>query len=625
MKKLYSENSLYYLVYSVFIIIAFQLHTSFPELNLDPSWIKALSYATKQHLVWGKDIIFTYGPWHMVSTRAYDPQFYCTLLLSQIYVWLAFGWFFFSNYKNILLYFFLITCAFLNLPIDTIFFAIAFVFFLKSLSEDIRNRIILCLFLLLSGFITLSKMSYLPMYLGLMLLADIYQIIKYRKFPLYTICISASFVSFWMLSGHEVSDLPIFLNNIKPIISAYSESMQANKGVAVFYIVSSINFVLILNLLYGAIKKGNFGEYRSSISSKLSFLIILIAVIFYQYLTIKAASMRLDDGHSSIAFASSLFIIVFLLLYPKQPIVSSAKDLSTIQKCIIVTNIILLLFLSQPERLLLTPGNLNKKYNNTQQELAKIAKTKLGDLKLEDIKGSVDSYPWDIAELLALNLNYSPRPILQTYSSFSLELQNKDLAHLQGNNAPQSLFFRIEDIDERFPTTTLGPSLLEILKDYRFKAKTGLGLFLERRKIPLNAKLVSENEVHIKNVFSDHVMLPKADENTIRIISIDMNLTILGHILKILSKTPQIGMDVVTNDSTYSSRLIAPAAKAGFMISPVIKNQDETYTLFENIEDNKPLNTNQVREIKLHIKRFRWAYKKDAVIKWRDFKLENNK
>ena len=62
-------------------------------------------------------------------------------------------------------------------------------------------------------------------------------------------------------------------------------------------------------------------------------------------------------------------------------------------------------------------------------------------------------------ELIALGLDYRPRPVIQSFSSFSPRLQALDRDHFKARTRPKLLSLRIEDIDGRLPTMATGPSL----------------------------------------------------------------------------------------------------------------------------------------------------------------------
>src|SRR5262249_11995037 len=97
------------------------------------------------------------------------------------------------------------------------------------------------------------------------------------------------------------------------------------------------------------------------------------------------------------------------------------------------------------------------------------------------VTGTVDAIPWDAAPLIGSGLKYQPRPVPQSYSSYTPALQSLDLAHFKGPNAPETLFFRLEEIDGRLPTLAAGPSLPVIAERYDAVGVDPLGLILKRR------------------------------------------------------------------------------------------------------------------------------------------------
>src|SRR5262245_31502728 len=65
-----------------------------PDLGLDPSWRFGINQAVAQGLVFGRDIVFTYGPYGSIYTKAYHPatdwmMMSGTLLLGACYAFLV--------------------------------------------------------------------------------------------------------------------------------------------------------------------------------------------------------------------------------------------------------------------------------------------------------------------------------------------------------------------------------------------------------------------------------------------------------------------------------------------------------------------------------------------------------
>jgi hypothetical protein len=96
--------------------------------------------------------------------------------------------------------------------------------------------------------------------------------------------------------------------------------------------------------------------------------------------------------------------------------------------------------------------------------------------------------PWDITNLLANGLTYSPRPIPQSYSAYTQSLQkaNKDLVSLSIRR-PEFLVVDIKDIDGRLPVGLDSPLLLSLAKQYGYSHRGSEGSLIFRRRNELEA------------------------------------------------------------------------------------------------------------------------------------------
>src|SRR6185503_13780385 len=63
-----------------------------PGAGLDPSWQLAGEFAAGRHLVFGRDFVFTYGPYHYLSTRLFDPATFRLVLAYEAFAVTALFW-----------------------------------------------------------------------------------------------------------------------------------------------------------------------------------------------------------------------------------------------------------------------------------------------------------------------------------------------------------------------------------------------------------------------------------------------------------------------------------------------------------------------------------------------------
>jgi len=639
------RNIIFYCLYFISILIVFSLKLENPghQIEFEESWIRSLVYATKQSLQWGEDVLFTYGPWHMVSTRAYDPSFRIILIISQLYVWFVFAWYFLKYYKTASFYILLLLFKMLfsgaNLFSDIVFCYIGLVYFIKGLSSNRTDKIILYILLLSSGFIILSKLSYLIIYILLMIMADIYQFVRHRNYTFFSASLIISLVVFWLLSGHELSGIVGYFKLALIVIGQYSESMQHDSGVFLFF---TLFMFLNLYLLFRLVKEINYPN-SDRLKTYLCNAIIISTILLYNLFSINI-SVRGDSTHVIVS-ACLLMCCAFSIMHClKGALVCNSNDTIESGKPshLLLIVFILTLLSWYKERhnsevhssfdLLFNNSYLTSDYNFQWQKL----KNSYQD-DVYNIAGTIDSYPYNLRGILALQLNYHPRPIIQSYSAYSPKLQEVNLAHIKSSNAPEYLLFQVKSIDGRFPTMAMGLSFLEILKRYKLIENTDLGALLKKRNTPLEFHESYSQEIQVEDIYNDKIKLPDRKKNSIRIISVDLKLTLLGRLKKLFLGAPYTYIHFDTSDGLYNFRFIPPAAKSGFILVPFFDNyqgmnlsineekpdagtEKKLNNLFKSIETNSDIGNVEVH--KLHISsNAEWSYNKKATIKIIDFNV----
>ena len=71
------------------------LKPDMPDRSLDGSWAWSMNQAVAQHLVFGRDIVFTFGPYASIYTRTYHPATDALMLgdgkMSERFTWVGFS------------------------------------------------------------------------------------------------------------------------------------------------------------------------------------------------------------------------------------------------------------------------------------------------------------------------------------------------------------------------------------------------------------------------------------------------------------------------------------------------------------------------------------------------------
>ncbi|BAZ84406.1 hypothetical protein [Dolichospermum compactum] len=175
----------------IYVFIAFLPLPSPIKTGLDPSWAYAISQAAQKQLIFGKDIIFTFGPLgYLISSPTFDENFFQI----TIFRWFVYLFLFIVSILRIVTIENRIQQLFIGLSILLALFIgsstdyqILFIFLIILSFDNFINKYPRLLFLLLgsvSGFCALTKFT-LGIYtfglINLFLLANIYQSFKNKS------------------------------------------------------------------------------------------------------------------------------------------------------------------------------------------------------------------------------------------------------------------------------------------------------------------------------------------------------------------------------------------------------------------------------------------------------------
>jgi hypothetical protein len=189
------------------------------------------------------------------------------------------------------------------------------------------------------------------------------------------------------------------------------------------------------------------------------------------------------------------------------------------------------------------------------------------------------------AVIFAHGLPYRPRPVFQSYSAYTPQLEELNRRHVAGPNNPDYILFDVAHIDNRFPALEDGRSWPELLTRYEpafsaFTSRLSQYLILKKRPAPLEYSLepISEHQVQ----WGRTVTLESLSDEPIWA-EIDVRPNLPGRLMNLLYKPGLIRLVVRTGDGRLCTyRLIPGMARSGFLLSPVIRTRQEFNLLFSD-------------------------------------------
>lgn len=596
--KIFNEFSLMklgqiinYILLLVLLITAICVFVPFspamPAAGLDPSWIFGMNQATAQGLSFGKEMIFTFGPYASIYTKTYHPSTDFMMISGSLYLALSYWACFVLLMKEVQWRWVLIFCAILAglmYSRDALLFSLPLLVGLLTLKILDLEEGRLTKSKLAPFFVALLFASFglLPLIKGSILIlcvavAAFCSILFFanRHRLLAIICLFTPMISmlfFWLASGQSATTLPNYFIGMAPIVSGYTEAMAVDGNIreVILYLVASV-FLLLAICIQTQI-------------TKISKIFLFCTYFVFLFLSLKAGFVR-HDGH---AIMSGTSILIAALLLPFA--FNARLILSVIVFALISWSYI------DSHYIKTSTESIGNNFESTYSSAWYGIKSRIEnrnwpklefDTAVQSLKeqasfpvlqGTTDIYSYNQSYLISSGNSWLPRPILQSYSVYTPELAEINRKHLLGSQAPDNIIFKVEPIDGRIPSIEDGASWPILMLNYRPTRMENDFLFLQKNGNIHNI----ENQLKLKNgihIFGESVNLPHVSQPIF--VQFEIKPTIFGRIASIFFKPSQLQITLELNNGMKKQyRIIAGMAKSGFLISPLIENTSEFGMLY---------------------------------------------
>lgn len=559
-----------------------------PREGLDPSWRYALNMAVENGYVFGRDLIFTFGPLGSVYSTGYSPFSDHTMMLaSALY---AAGFVFAIHLSAprqrqwwaimlpvVVSLFILRDAFFLVLPFFLLLAVLRTTRFARDpyrLNLTPSVLVGLAVATLAMGIGPIIKGSFSAVVLPIGALTFIALATnKVRLAVAFAVVLLAGTAGSWVFSGQALADLPEFFISQGPIVSSYTDAMSREGDPSAI-----VYFLLLVLFVCGAFAfalRRAFGHGA---------LLACLALALTVFISFKAGFVRQDD-HVFIALGVLLLLAYGASLYVKKISVVAglwvAMTLTWFGVGSTVVNLDANFFAVK------VLANWEQTYKGIQIRIFNPEKlTEQYDLAVSKIRaahplpplqGTVDLYPNELSALFANDLIWSGRPIPQSYAAYDPVLDLKNVEHLRSSTAPDSVFFSFAPIDGRFPAQEDSGSVLELLSTYSVSALERPYVLLKKREGPRTAELDVENRIEMRRAFDEWIDLNPRQPVWLQA---EIKPTFLGKIVSMLFRLPPVEIELTLgNGTSLKSRLIPKIAEAGFIVSPYLADPSDFVSL----------------------------------------------
>lgn len=591
LKAVYSLHKINSLWLAIALILAvFMLPRPFliePELTdqgpswlgIDVSWAIAFNYANTKEWTYGKDVVYTYGPFAFLATRIGFGVSKWIFLLFDFFIItnLAIVFYrFITSVVNKYLGFIILLCTiilirvFIGVGISWLLLFLTY-FWLYQLYEQpshlkfICASVIICIAFFLklnSGLI--GVMLYVFVLVGLRLLQRIslQLMLLFTALPILLITVLSL-----ILNVH----LPGYTAGALSLISGYNETMLLDHEPALKNLNTGVHILFYGFSLFYLVFAVSFCKAKQWV--KLAFA---LTPILYLFLLKKQSTIRCDHQHLHEFYA---YVPLILLALP--PTVETRKYQKLYINGAMVLSVLTLLIATEQTPFLTAVRN---RFSGMDEYVLPFRKANTVDYfnqknkrlipqHLLDSVGSktIDVVPWDSEYILQNKLNYAPRPVFQSFSVYTAYLQ-KINADAYTKNPPEYILYDVDAIDNRYPINDEVPLHLYILKNYTlcdtFTSNERLRLLLKKKHTatPVTTKEVGDTTRPVTDT------LPVGENADF--IKIKLTYSVKGKLESIWGRAPKIQLCYETQDGetvcyTTSRSLLEAGIWTGDLIQHV--------------------------------------------------------
>jgi hypothetical protein len=574
----WSKASFWALLF-ITIVCVFVPPPLMPAAGPDASYVLGINQAVAQGLAFGSEIIFTFGPYASILTKAYHPATDYLMLAGAFYLGISYGtavFFLSSNNKWYLIFALSTVLAWQTFIRDPLFLSYPllaglFCFNLMSHSgidcRDKKTLVQTAIIFFPLGLLPLIKGTLLILSASIVVLATALFLSSKRWYLAIIVLVSSmlSALFFWTVVGQSVLHLPNYFISTNEIARGYTEAMAKNGSAWEIFAYLIAAFSLMTAAFF---------EKASNLQTR---LFLLCAIFVFLFASFKAGFVR-NDGHAVIGSGSLLIGALLLSLSLRSMQIWLALCVSAVACIYIDWHYVSFSGESiyQNIRSSYSPvwtgvkdritrsNSLRAAWNNA------IAGLKEG-AKFPVLQGTTDIYSFDQSYLIASGNLWNPRPVLQSYSAYTPKLAEKNRNHLLGGRAPDNVIFKVEPLDGRLPSLEDGASWPVLLTRYQPTALENGFLFLHRLPFTSGQSQLQPLAGDGIHKFGDVVAVPNVASPVFAELAI--RPSILGRLADVFFKSNELQISLNLEDGTTKTyRIIAEMAKSEFMLSPLVQD-----------------------------------------------------
>jgi len=544
------------------------------DASLDGAWQSVMYEAHAHHWQFGKQVIFTFGPWGFLTAHFVPPagmmvravwEIAAKLALALGFVALSAG---LSRLRRAA--FLAALAVFLPLFLDTaslLFIALAV---LEWLFEPEISPALVAAALAALAFLSQVKFTFCLVSAAGVGLAALSLGMRghWRRAAATAGGFAAAFLILWVAAGQNPVKLPSFLRYSWEVAMGYSGAMGLDETMSVFLWGAG---AMLLNLRF-AVQLWRRGNNRALLWP----MAVFLAAAWF--LAWKHGFTRADDH----VLGFFCFSLLMALALPGRPILGARANwlYANVACCCAGMWCADPGLIAQVPRLfgyhlewsaqdLLHPAAFRRDFLRAAGQVRKAAERP--QLRAAVGGATIDLIDYEQGILLLNGLNYDPRPIFQSYSTYTPRLLSKNLGFYQSPNAPDFVLVRLGAIDGRLAAEDDSLVLAEIPRRYDIASVTDDGILFRRKAVPPPSRFFSHDQVLETTVgLGTEIQVPPPD-GCAEWLEADFEMTRLGRLRTLFYKPPQVFLVAIDDrNREHRFRVIPGITAEGFLLQPLL-------------------------------------------------------
>ncbi|MDD3179134.1 MAG: hypothetical protein PHQ04_02155 [Opitutaceae bacterium] len=545
-----------------------------PETWLDPSWQEVLIQAHAQGWQFGREVIFTWGPWGFLCSQFHLGATGATArLLWEVCGHLVLAAAFVALTHRLPVWRQLVFVAALALFnwvfLDTAYLVsltlvvVAALLRRETPSWQLAGWIIAC------AFLAEFKFTYFVLSAAGVFTAAALRIARRELRPAAFLIAgyAAALLGFWLLAGQNPDNLVPYLRRSLEIAAGYANAMGVDETPQVFW--CGVGLLAWCGLFLWQLHRSH--EDRPFAIAATVFLAAAWFVVWKHGFT-------RADGHVHGFFLYTLLLALALppLFFPSKkwhwfelaPVLCllgmGLADSSLLRNCPEIA----WSRLGSNSRSLLRLSRWPAEWEQARQSAR--AAAALPDVQRTVGRSTIDVYNYDQGAALLNGLCYTPRPVFQSYSAYTPRLMAKNLGFYQSEGAPDYLLCNFQSIDGRYPSTDDATLLVELPRSYAPVLEEGDYLLLQKRR-PLPTQRLARKPLLAQSLaLGEELTLPPVRDQAVWL-QATCRLTTLGRLRALLYKPPLLNMTVTDDRGVQTNwRMLPRVAEEGFLLAPLL-------------------------------------------------------